>query len=73
MDQYHAIHAGDRVVITHGEAAKLHRGKVWVVATGPEPCPCCGKLAVTLKGYDGIIGVDNIARVRDDDYPARYQ
>lgn len=54
MDQYHAIHAGDRVVITHGEAAKLHRGKVWTVATGPEPCPCCGKLSVRLKGYDGI-------------------
>lgn len=73
MDQYHAIHAGDRVVITHGPDAKLHRGKVWVVETAPAPCPCCGKLAVTLKGYRGIIGVDNIARVRDDDYPARYQ
>lgn len=73
MAQETPIHVGDQVVITHGPDAKQHRGKVWVVATGPEPCPCCGKLAVTLKGYDGIIGIDNIARVRDDDYPARYQ
>lgn len=73
MDQYHAIHAGDRVVITHGPDAKLHRGKVWVVETGPEPCPCCGKLAVTLKGYRGIIPVAHIVRIRADDYPERYQ
>lgn len=73
MTQETPIHAGDRVVITHGPDAKQHRGKVWVVETAPAPCPCCGKLAVTFKGYRGIIGIDNIARIRADDYPAAYR
>ena len=29
MAQETPIHAGDRVVITHGPDAKQHRGKVW--------------------------------------------
>ncbi len=53
MAQETPIHAGDRVVITHGPDAKQHRGKVWVVETALAPCPCCGELAVTLKGYRG--------------------
>lgn len=73
MTQETPIHAGDRVVIAHGPDAKRRRGKVWVVETAPAPCPCCGELAVTLKGYEGIIAVAYIARIRDDDYPARYR
>lgn len=73
MAQETPIHAGDRVVITHGPDAKQYRGNVWVVETAPAPCPCCGELAVTLKGYRGIIPVAHIARIRADDYPAAYR
>lgn len=73
MTQETPIHAGDRVVITHGPDAKQRRGKVWVVETAPTPCPFCGTPTVTLKGYRGVIPVDYIARIRTDDYLERYR
>lgn len=73
MAQETPIHAGDRVVITHGPDAKQHRGKVWVVETAPAPCPCCGWRGVTLKGHDKIVELDNITRIRPDDPPAAYR
>ena len=73
MAQDQTLHAGDRVVITHGPDAKQHRGKVWVVETAPAPCPFCGNPTVNLRGTAGVIPVDYIARIRTDDYLERYR
>ena len=73
MAQDQTIHAGARVVITHGPDAKQHRGKVWVVETAPAPCPFCGNPTVNLRGTAGVIPVDYIARIRTDDYLERYR